>query len=86
MENMRLTVPGTREAISNTTISKVCLKLAKYEDSGLTPEEVIRLKSVATYARLLYEICADLPIAFPSAYRFVWTMGELKDALEAVKA
>ena len=44
-------------------------------------DELEKLRAVALHARGLYEICADLPIDFPSADRFVWTMGELKDAL-----
>lgn len=46
-------------------------------------EEIIKLRAVALQARLLYEICADIPIDFPTADRFVWTMGELGDALKA---
>jgi hypothetical protein len=46
-------------------------------------EELIKLRTVAIQARLLYEICADIPIDFPAADRFVWTMGELNDALKA---
>lgn len=46
-------------------------------------EELAKLRLVAFHANQLYEICADLPIDFPKADWFVWTMGELKDALKA---
>lgn len=46
-------------------------------------EELEKLRTVAFHANRLYEICADLPIEFPAADRFVWTMGDLQDALKA---
>jgi hypothetical protein len=49
-------------------------------------KELKELREVAIQANILYEICADIPIDFPGADRFTWTMGELKDALQQTKA
>lgn len=81
-------IKNDEQALEGSYNTLMCVRdalerLARYEDTGLVPEEIIKLKSVAIQACLLYEICADLPIDFPSADRFVWTMGELKAALVA---
>ena len=48
-------------------------------------QQVVRLQAVADTAKRLYEICADIPIGFPGADRFVWTMRDLKDALSELE-
>lgn len=61
----------------------VAYRCDEEEGTALATDKINELKNIATQARTLYEVCADMPIDFPSAERFVWTMGELKDALIA---
>lgn len=40
----RLTNSGTKEAKADVTIKEILAKLTEYEDTGLTPEQVQKLK------------------------------------------
>lgn len=48
-------------------------------------KRVERMEAVVKAAVAFYECCADIPIDFPQADRFVWLMSDLKDALEAYR-
>ena len=39
----RLTSSGTSEALPHVTISKICKRLAEYENTGLSPNEIKKL-------------------------------------------
>lgn len=47
--------------------------------------ELEALRGAAAAAERFYEYCADLPVDFPDADRFVWLISDLKDALATVK-
>ena len=44
----RLTYPGTKEVKPDVTIKQVTDLLAKYEDTGLTPEEIMEQQELDT--------------------------------------
>lgn len=41
----RLTIKGTRETNSNVTISDLIKRLTEYEDTGLSPEDVVKVNN-----------------------------------------
>lgn len=64
----RLTHSGTKEAKNDVTIKEILARLTEYEDTGLTPEQVRKLKERDT-AKKPIKTTEETGIRYTDSYR-----------------